>query len=229
MNVTRLIMHGANGRMGTEIVALARVDSRFEVVAALGRGDTCNVSSADVVIDFSTTDSTASALEIAEQTNAALLVGTTGLSDGTLATMEVSAQSRPVLIAPNTSMGVALLVRMAKLAARTLPDRFDVEIVEVHHRAKVDAPSGTANALRSAIEDTTGRRIGDEHVHALRAGDVVGEHTILFAGDEQIVKISHSATSRRVFARGALDAAAWLRGRSPGRYTIDDVLDSPVA
>lgn len=128
------------------------------------------------------------------------------------------------MVAPNTSLGVAVLCHLVAEAARLLPARFDVDLVDRHHARKKDAPSGTALRIAAAMRDRGGRELPLDRCHALRGGDVVGEHEIQFAGDDQVVRISHAAGSRDVFARGALDAAAWLAGRRPGRYGIEDAL-----
>jgi 4-hydroxy-tetrahydrodipicolinate reductase len=169
-----------------------------------------------------------------------MVVGTTGLSDGDHAAIDEAGKIIPVLQAPNMSLGVNLLFALAARAARQLGDDYDIEIVEAHHRFKVDAPSGTALGIARAICDATGkdmakdlvhgregespRQRGQIGMHALRLGDVVGRHTVSFATLGEELQLTHNATSRDVFARGALRAAQWLAGKPAGRYGMADVL-----
>ena len=225
MSITRLIIHGAHGRMGQRIHALAQEDERFEVVAALGRADDIDqCDMADVVIDFSAPNALSRAVRCAADRRAALLVGTTGLERANHAEIGVFARAGAVMVAPNTSVGVAVLAHLVAEAARLLPAQYDVSIVEAHHARKVDAPSGTALRLRDAIESSSARRVAPDDIHAVRAGDIVGEHTVWCAGDQQVLRLTHEAQSRDVFAHGALDAACWMRGRAPGMYTIEQAI-----
>lgn len=223
-----LAVHGAAGRMGARLCSLARDDGRFQLVAQIDlesnaasppRGATI-----DAVIDFSSDDGARGATSIAVKHGAALLVGSTGLSRQTLADIEVAARSIPVLVASNTSVGVAVLTHVAVAAARLLGPRFQVDILETHHVHKRDSPSGTALRLAEALRREAGADLPAERIHAVRAGDVVGEHTVEFSGPGERLRLAHLATSRDLFARGALEAAAWLAGRSPGRYTIEQSL-----
>jgi 4-hydroxy-tetrahydrodipicolinate reductase len=212
--------------MGQRVCVLARDDQRFKIVAALGREKTSESglaagSSCDVVLDFSSSSGAERAARLAVQHHAALLVGTTGLSRQTLGVLDDAARSQPVMIAPNTALGIVVLNHLTTEAARLLGRRFDVDIVERHHAGKRDAPSGTARRLADLLRKKSGLAIGPERIHSIRAGDVVGEHAIHFAGPGQCLKILHSVTDRDVFAAGALRAAAWLSGRAPGAYTIE--------
>jgi 4-hydroxy-tetrahydrodipicolinate reductase len=225
----RLIVHGAHGRMGTRICALAERDARFEIVAALDRDDTnepdaARLGAADVMVDFSSPDGAEHAARLAGAQGVALVVGTTGLSRENARVLGDAARSIPVLIAPNTSLGVAVMSHLAGEAARRLGEAFDVDIIEAHHTHKRDAPSGTALRLAAAIGTRAGREMPPERTHAIRAGDTVGEHTILFSGQGENLSISHVVRDRDVFAAGALHAAAWLAGREPGRYSMEDAL-----
>jgi 4-hydroxy-tetrahydrodipicolinate reductase len=198
---------------------------------------------ADVLVDFSTPEALAAVLDVLELRPIPLVVGTTGLPETMRARLDTLAVVVPVLMAPNMSIGVQLLRRLVRLAAAAAGPDWDVEIVELHHRRKVDAPSGTAlalaadvagalgldpaTALESGRHGTTGPRLdGLIGVQALRGGDVVGEHTVMLLGQGERLEIIHRATDRGTFAAGALRAARWLcaPGRPPGRYTIDDVL-----
>jgi 4-hydroxy-tetrahydrodipicolinate reductase len=195
---------------------------------------------ASVAIDFSRGGIEAHVRACAER-GIPLLIGTTALEPAALMAVEVACTRIALIHAPNTSLGVAVLSRLAALADALLGGAFDVEILETHHRAKRDAPSGTALALGEVLAGARGRPLSelaalDRTVHAgtrragsigfssLRAGDVVGEHTVLFGGDGERLELTHRASDRAVFARGALAAARWLRGRPAGRYAMDDVL-----
>jgi 4-hydroxy-tetrahydrodipicolinate reductase len=198
-------------------------------------------ASLDVLIDFSAPPGTRTALAACLARGAALAIGTTGLSAEDLHAIEQAGAKIPVLQAPNMSLGVNLLFALAGQVARQLGSDYDIEITEAHHRFKKDAPSGTALGLAKAICDATGRdpdrslvhgRHGDAAarppgqigMHALRMGDVVGRHTVSFATLGEELHLTHNATSRDVFARGALRAARWLAGKPPARYSMKDVL-----
>lgn len=226
----RLVVNGAHGRMGQRICALARNDAHFELIAALGRDSSAQVfaeiqrKGCDLVIDFSSDEGAAIAAELAAQCHAALLVGTTALSPRATAKIEVCATSIPTMIAPNTSRGVAVLCHLIAEAARLLGDEFDIDIIDVHHSAKRDAPSGTALRLTETLKQRAGVELPPDRIHALRAGDVIGDHEVTFAGTGERLKILHSATSRDLFAHGALRAGAWLTRQKPGMYSIEQSL-----
>jgi 4-hydroxy-tetrahydrodipicolinate reductase len=174
------------------------------------------------VLDFSSPEGTDHALALARAAGAALLVGTTGHAPTTIRKLEEAARSTAVLVAPNTSLGVTLLAELAARAATVLGSGYRASIVEAHHDQKKDAPSGTAKRLASAVRGAGGN-LPDDQVLAVRGGDVVGEHTIRFAGQGEYVELTHRATTRDLFARGAIHAAIWLAGREPGWYTMEDV------
>ena len=199
------------------------------------------LAGAAVAIDFSLPQSVAANARACTLAQVPLLVGTTGLDAATRAALEEAAAVIPVLIAPNTSVGVNVAARLVKLATQALGPTYDVEILEAHHRMKRDAPSGTALALGEVVARARGRSLQDVAVFdrpgsalprvpgsigfaVLRAGDIVGDHTVIFAVAGERVEITHRATDRITFARGALRAAAWLVGRPRGVYTMDDVL-----
>lgn len=196
---------------------------------------------ADVVLDFTAPETTANHATLAAENHAALVIGTTGLDPAHFAALETAAQTTAIVQAANMSLGVNLLIQLTRRAAELLGPEFDIEIVEMHHRHKVDAPSGTALALGSAAaagrgvdldrvsvrgrDGMTGeRRAGDIGFAVLRGGNVVGDHTVVFAADNERVELSHKATDRAIFARGAVHAALWARGRPPGLYAMADVL-----
>lgn len=195
----------------------------------------------DVVIDFTSPEATVRHARLAASHGVALVVGTTGLKPADFEVLKSVAQSVAVIQAANMSVGVNLLLGLTRQVASVLADAYDIEIVEMHHRHKVDAPSGTALALGRAAADGRGRdldaisqrardgiigarRQGDIGFATLRGGDVVGEHTVIFAGDGERIELSHKATSRAVFAHGALHAALWTAGQPPGLYSMRQVL-----
>jgi 4-hydroxy-tetrahydrodipicolinate reductase len=199
------------------------------------------LAGAEVALDFSAAAAVAGHLEACLATGVALIVGTTGFDAATDAALVEASAQIPVLIAPNTSLGVNLLAQLVERAAASLPPEYDIEIFEAHHRYKVDAPSGTALKLGRAAAAGRGielaaapaadrlgssgpRQAGSIGFSVVRAGDIVGEHTVLYAGPGERIELTHRAHDRMTFAYGALRAAAWLRGRPSGLYTMADVL-----
>lgn len=199
------------------------------------------IAASDAVIDFTTPAATMSHAMLAANAKTILVVGTTGLSAEDEAQLRRAADSTPVVYAPNFSVGVTLLMALTERVAAILGNDYDIEIVEMHHRHKVDAPSGTALGLgraaakgRAVALDSVWRKSRDGHTDArprgeigfatLRGGDVVGDHTVMFAADGERVELTHKASSRAVFARGAVRAAQWAHGKGPGLYTMRDVL-----
>jgi len=235
----RLVLHGATGRMGAAIKSLA--DERFNLVAELDADSRAQdyeraLSEADLVVDFSVASALERLFDGLEAHPCALVSGTTGLSDEQTRRLQHLAQTMPVLWASNMSLGVAVLKSLVSQAARQLAD-WDLEIVETHHRHKVDAPSGTALTLaQSAAAQRPGSTIvcgrageGRRHpgqigVQAIRGGTVAGHHEVHFFGATEQVTLAHRAESREQFARGALRAGYWLSGREPGLYDLDQVL-----
>ncbi len=241
--MSRVGLLGADGRMGRALRAalhagdvpgltLAGTADRDADVAVLLAG-------CDVYVDFSAPAATAAAAHAAATSRRAAVIGTTGLDAAAHAAVDALAAVAPVVVAANFSVGVTLLADLVERAARALGPAWDAEIVETHHRHKVDAPSGTALALAAAIDAgrdataarTTGRAgqvgarpTGEVGIHAVRGGDVVGEHTVLLLGSGERLELTHRATDRAIFARGALAAAAWVVGKPPGRYDLRDVL-----
>jgi len=198
-------------------------------------------AAADVVIDFTAPEATVAHAELAAASGTAFVVGTTGLTPAQEDVLAQAAKRVPVVYAPNMSLGVNLLFDLVKKVAATLDESFDIEIVEMHHRRKVDAPSGTALGLGKAAaagrgvtledkgvlsrEGVTGpREAGQIGFATLRGGDVVGDHTVIFAGPNERIELTHKAASREIFASGAVRAAIWAAGRTPGLYAMPDVL-----
>lgn len=229
----RLAVFGAAGHMGARTCALARDDRRFQLVAEIDRASGSDASGSgqepidvviDVVIDFSSDSGARAAAALGLSRGAALVVGTTGLSRQTLAALDVASRTIPVMVAPNTSVGVAVLRDIATRAALLLGEGFDANLIEVHHVRKRDKPSGTALSLAALLREKAGVKLPPDRLHAIRSGDVVGEHTIEFSAAGERLKICHIATSRDLFARGALRVAAWLVERRAGRYTVEQAL-----
>ncbi len=196
----------------------------------------------DVAIDFTRPEATLSHLQICRAANRAMVIGTTGFDPEQKARIGQAALEIPVVFAPNMSVGVNLCFKLLDIAARVLGDGVDIEVIEAHHRHKIDAPSGTALRMGEVVADALGRDLdtcavygregitGERSPHSIgfetiRAGDIVGEHTVMFAGIGERVEITHKASSRMTFARGAVRAAHWLEGRAPGLYDMQHVLE----
>lgn len=224
--------------LGKDAAALAGHEPAGHLISA---DADCLFRSSDVVIDFTSPDATAIHADLAVKHGTALVIGTTGLSEDQRARVVKNSETVSIVEAGNMSLGVNLLVGLSKQVAKSLGVDYDIEIVEMHHRHKVDAPSGTALMLGEAVADGRGVNLDDHGVfvregHAgprsegsigfavLRGGDVVGEHRVVFAGSGERVELVHKASSRQIFARGAVRAALWLKGRESGLYSMRDVL-----
>lgn len=235
----KILLSGATGKVGRQIEALVSQDDRFEIVARASRDSFFDdPAEGDVVVDFSRPDLCVRAVDFGRRHGLACVTGTTGLASSQQRSVEAASRDVPVCQAANFSIGVNLLLDLATRAGAALDDAFDAEILELHHRFKVDAPSGTALALGRAIARGRGdgapsaaapdragpRRAGEIGYASSRGGDVAGEHTVLFLGDGERLELTHRASDRAVFARGALRAARWLAGRGPGLYSMADVI-----
>ncbi len=248
--MTRIIISGANGKMGKVIASVIASRDDCEVVA----GVDCNTSpanfpiyssidevaeEADVVIDFTNPVLLPSLLNYVKEKNISLVIGTTGYSDEQKEMIKEASKTAPIFFTYNMSIGVNLLANLAKKAAAVLGDEFDIEIVEKHHNQKIDAPSGTALMLADAICDELNRPMKYEYdrhskrekrtkdeigMHAIRGGTIVGEHDIIFAGRDEIITLSHSARSKEIFAVGAVNAAVYMAGKSAGLYDMAELL-----
>ena len=244
----KILISGALGYMGREVAASARaqgIDIACGVDIASGQADYPlftsyeGVPACDVIVDFSRWQPGADLLSYAVANRVPAVICATGLSDEQLAAIDEAAKVIPVFRSGNMSVGIALLRALARKAAQVLGEDFDVEIVEAHHNRKADAPSGTALMLFDAVKDAyaeprqpqhgrsgrdSKRRHNEIGIHALRGGTVTGEHEVCFFGPSERISVSHSAENRGVFAQGALRAAAFLIGKEPGLYTMDDVV-----
>jgi len=265
MTPIRIAIAGSAGRMGSTLIEAVLADPELALAAALeqpghaalGRdaaeaiGKASGVpiahdvdralEAAEVLIDFTRPQGTLAHLERCAALGRAMVIGTTGFSAQDQGRISRAAERIALVIAPNMAVGVNVVFKLAEMAARALGDGYDVEIVEAHHRHKVDAPSGTALKLGEMVAAALGRDLASSAVHgrhgdtgerdpraigfhALRGGDIVGEHTVLFAGSGERVEITVRSASRMTYALGALRAAKYLRGRTPGRYDMFDVL-----
>jgi 4-hydroxy-tetrahydrodipicolinate reductase len=266
--MVRTVITGVTGRMGSTLLRLARNAPEISLVGATARqgssavgqdaglaarlseplglavegdlGRAIEAGGAQVVIDFTSAEASVAHARLCAVRGVPMVIGSTGLGPEARAEVAACAKSIPVVLAPNTSVGVNVVIQIAAELARVLGEGFDVEVVETHHRMKKDAPSGTAlklaevlaSALGRTSEDLTFERHGqigarparEIGVQTLRGGDVVGEHTVFFLGDGERIELTHRATSRDQFAKGALRAAGWVVARRPGLYDMADVL-----
>jgi 4-hydroxy-tetrahydrodipicolinate reductase len=262
---TRVCIHGAGGRMGRALIEASQKVAGLQLAAAIERADSPSVgqdagdlaglgqlgvgvtsmlkaSAFDVLVDFTRPDPSLVALADCRTHGKAMVIGTTGFDPAQKKLIEAAAKDIPVVMAPNFSIGVNVTLRLLELAARALGDSVDIEIVEAHHRHKVDAPSGTALRMGEVVANALGRDLksvavtGREGVTGerdrqtigfatVRGGDVVGDHTVMFLGEGERVEITHKASSRMTFAVGAMRSAAWVAGRAAGLYDMQDVLN----
>jgi len=221
----RVLLVGAAGRMGKTIVDLASNDPNIDIVAKCDLGDPIEpaMKNCDVVIDFSQADATNEICRTALHHRKSLVIGTTGHSQEQHLMIENTAQSLPIVFASNFSVGVNVLFWLTRKAAELLGSDFNPEIIETHHKMKKDAPSGTARTLAEIVKRT--RNLDSQiPIQSIREGEVVGNHTITFTGPGERLELTHRASSREIFARGALRAAQWVTGKAPGLYSMQDVL-----
>ncbi|MCG5514861.1 MULTISPECIES: 4-hydroxy-tetrahydrodipicolinate reductase [unclassified Ectothiorhodospira] len=266
MTPARIAIVGAGGRMGRTLIEAVGQAPGLELTVATEQPESSLLGSDagelagqgrlgvalasdlaaltedfDLLIDFTRPEGTLAHLEICRQAGRGIIIGTTGFTDEQKARISEAARDIPVVFAPNMSVGVNLCLQLLDMAARVLGDEVDVEVVEAHHRHKVDAPSGTALRMGEVVASALGRDLKDCAVYGregvtgerdcqtigfetIRAGDIVGEHTVMFAGLGERVEITHKASSRMTFAKGAARAATWLAGRPAGLYDMQDVL-----
>lgn len=252
--MTRIIMHGCNGKMGQVITDLVKADADAEIVAGIddyGESrydyplyrslDECDAK-ADVIVDFSKVSAIDALLEYAGKTGLPLVLCTTGLTGEQLAKVQKLSERTAVLKSANMSLGINLLMDLLRKAVKVLaPAGFDIEIVEKHHNQKVDAPSGTALALADVMNQAMdsacdytydrsqkrGKRGKNEiGISSVRGGTIVGEHEVIFAGTDEVIELKHTACSKAIFGKGALEAAKFLKGKTSGMYDMSDVISA---
>lgn len=256
--MTKIIIHGCNGKMGQVVASMAATQPDIEIIGGIDRfPDTFDnpfpvytslnecPGDCDVIIDFSLPQALPSLLESAIKRKCALVIATTGFSEKEQQTIEACSKKIPIFQAANMSIGINLMYQLIQKSAQVLGDSFDIEIIEKHHNEKVDAPSGTAYALADAINEVflnsknyiygrhsknDVRSPSDMGIHSIRGGTIVGQHTVLFAGNDEVIQVEHTAYSKQIFAVGALKAAKYMAHRAPGLYNMKNVLDerSPV-
>ncbi len=255
IQMTNILLSGANGKMGQAVTRVAQSNDSVKIVAGYDINTTQNsdfpvydklsevkenVKDIDAIIDFSHPAMFDSLLEFAKTNNIPVVFCTTGLSDEQISSMKAASKSAPIFFSANMSIGVNLLIDLVTKAAKILQDNFDIEIVEKHHNQKLDAPSGTALAIADSIADTVSYNAEytyDRHsvrkkrekteigIHAVRGGTIVGEHDVIFAGNDEVIEVKHSAASKEVFAVGAVKAAVFMKGKSAGLYAMKDLIE----
>ncbi len=257
MPTIRIIIHGCNGKMGQAVASAAAAHPDIEVVAGIdklpeskqnpfptyGSLDQCT-KQADVIVDFSNPAALPDLLAFAIERRIALVIATTGFSRDDIKLMEQASQTIPIFRSANMSLGVNVMLELVQKAAATLGNEFDIEVIEKHHNQKVDAPSGTAYALADAINEVLlnskdyiyGRHSKNQRrskseigIHAVRGGTIPGQHTVMFAGSDEVLEITHTAYSRQIFALGALRACKYIAKKPPGLYGMKDMLNEQAA
>ncbi len=253
--MTNIILCGANGRMGRAISEKAEKSESCKIVAGCDINDSCENPypvftdiekcdvKADVIIDFSHPSAFSGVLAYAKKRGLPIIVATTGLSEEQKKELFAAKAEIPVFYSANMSLGVNLLINLCKKAAAVLEGKFDIEIVEKHHRTKLDAPSGTALAIADGISEVLSESpeyVYDRHsvrrvrgnreigIHSVRGGSIVGEHEVIFAGADEVISLSHSASSRELFASGALCAAEFMKGKPQGLYSMNDLIGEMI-
>ncbi|WAR45869.1 4-hydroxy-tetrahydrodipicolinate reductase [Methylomonas rapida] len=264
--MVNIALVGVSGRMGLCLIKAAALSDQAELTVAVSRaeslavgkdaGELAGISTLglqigsdlaavidqfDVLIDFTRPDASMHYIEICRQAGKKVVIGTTGYSVAQKVMIAEAAKDIPIVLAPNFSVGVNLSLKLLEMAAKVMGDYTDIEIIEAHHRHKIDAPSGTALRMGEVVASTLGRDLKDCAIYGregetgardrktigfstIRAGDIVGEHTVMFADEGERVEITHKATSRMTFANGAVRAAIWLEDKAPGLYDMQDVL-----
>jgi 4-hydroxy-tetrahydrodipicolinate reductase len=242
--MTKIAINGSNGRMGKALIEAVKLNPNVSEGSILKRGDDIKrvLKDFDVLIDFTRPEATLDALSICQSAGKAMVIGTTGFSDDALKVIDQASSDIPIVFAPNMSIGVNLTLKLLETTAKVIGADSNIEIVEAHHRHKVDAPSGTALKMGEVIANALGRDLSDCAVYgregkegprdrqtigfsSIRGGDVVGEHTVTFFMEGERVEITHKASSRMTYANGAVKACQWLTNQPNGLYSMQDVLD----
>ena len=242
--MTKIAITGSNGRMGQALIEAVKLNPNVSQGPILKRGDDIKLvlKDFDVLIDFTRPEATLDALSTCQSAGKAMVIGTTGFSDDALKVIDQASSDIPIVFAPNMSVGVNLTLKLLETTAKVIGTDSNIEIVEAHHRHKVDAPSGTALKMGEIIANALGRDLSDCAVYgregkegprdrqtigfsSIRGGDVVGEHTVTFFMEGERVEITHKASSRMTYANGAVKASQWLTNQPNGLYSMQDVLD----
>ena len=242
--MTKIAITGSNGRMGQALIEAVKLNPNVSEGSILNRGDDIKrvLKDFDVLIDFTRPEATLDALSICQSAGKAMVIGTTGFSDDALQVIDQASSNIPIVFAPNMSVGVNLTLKLLETTAKVIGADSNIEIVEAHHRHKVDAPSGTALKMGEVIANALGRDLSECAVYgregteeprdrktigfsSIRGGDVVGEHTVTFFMEGERVEITHKASSRMTYANGAVKASQWLTNQANGLYSMQDVLD----
>jgi len=242
--MTKIAINGSNGRMGQALIEAVKLNPNVSQGSILNRGDDIErvLKDFDVLIDFTRPEATLNALSVCQSAGKAMVIGTTGFSDDALKAIDQASSDIPIVFAPNMSVGVNLTLKLLETTAKVIGADSNIEIVEAHHRHKVDAPSGTALKMGEVIANALGRDLSECAVYgregteeprdrktigfsSIRGGDVVGEHSVTFFMEGERVEITHKASSRMTYANGAVKACQWLINQANGLYSMQDVLD----
>ena len=242
--MTRIAINGSKGKMGQALIEAINSSSQSDFGAGFDKGDNLIdlISNFEVLIDFSRPEASLNALAVCKDAGKAMVIGTTGFTDSELELIGQASKEIPIVFAPNMSVGVNLTLKILETSAKVIGPDSSIEIIEAHHRYKVDSPSGTALKMGEVIANSLGRDLSECAVYgregieeprdmntigfsSIRGGDVVGEHTVAFFMDGERVEITHKASSRMIYANGAVRAANWLSDKSSGLYSMQDVLE----
>ncbi len=240
----RIAINGSKGKMGQALIQAVNASSKVELGAGFDKGDSLgdSLNDFDILIDFSRPEASLSAISTCKDSGKAMVIGTTGFSDSELQLIHQASKEIPIVFAPNMSVGVNLTLKILETSAKVIGPDSSIEIIEAHHRYKVDSPSGTALKMGEVVANALGRDLSECAIYgregieeprnqntigfsSIRGGDVVGEHTVAFFMDGERVEITHKASSRMIYANGAVRAAKWLSGKPSGMYSMQDVLD----
>ncbi len=251
-----IIVNGCHGKMGQVLINQIQQDNELNIVAGIDKNPSKIITAfsvydnifdcrekADVIIDFSRPEALQGLLEYAVITNTSLVIATTGLSPQDMDNIKEASSKVPIFQSANMSIGINVLIRLVQTAAKLMEDSADIEIIEKHHNLKVDAPSGTAYLIANKINEslketkkytfgrhskTDKRSVNEIGIHAVRGGTIVGDHTVIFAGKDEVIEICHSAASKNIFASGAIKAAKFLVNKDPAFYNMDDLVKSEL-
>jgi 4-hydroxy-tetrahydrodipicolinate reductase len=242
--MTRIAINGSKGKMGLALIEAINSSSQSDFTAGFDKGDSLidSINHFEILIDFSRPEASLNALSVCKDSGKSMVIGTTGFTDSGLKLIEQTSKDIPIVFAPNMSVGVNLTLKILETSAKVIGPDSSIEIIEAHHRYKVDSPSGTALKMGEVVANALGRDLskcaiyGREGIEeprdlntigfsSIRGGDVVGEHTVAFFMDGERVEITHKASSRSIYANGAVRAANWLAGKPSGLYSMLDVLE----